>query len=902
MKMAEREKLFISMATFLPRKVVAAKIFKEGPKPVETFNTTLLFADISGFTAMSEKLARLGKEGAEEVNKIINDFFGPLIKIVYKWQGDIYRFGGDAFLAFFPEETEIQSSSERAINAGVEIAKFVRDHSVTKTKVGTFKIKVHIGLTKGTVYFQDLKNNFFLGGRIVNQLMAMIDFAGPGEIVVSSEIKNELRDVIFKPKAHLWKYIGMKKKSVEPQIEIKKLSPDVVKKNFAVLENYIPDWLLKRIELKPFFDHKDGEHRKIAVVFLHFSGIPYDENPRKAQELLMHFYSIVDATIKKYDGWINAIDIYKDSERILAVFGFPKAYEDDEKRAVLFTYEILNHPELKKLNLRAGINSGSIFAAPVGNELRREYTTLGDAVNLSARLGAKAENRTIVVSEPIFNKTFALFDYESLGEKEFKGKKKKIPVYKLTKKKEIEKKALTRWISESERIVGRDRELAKIKDLVELCTRNKGQILAITGEPGIGKSRLTQELIKLSEKAGFQVLKGNCISYGSAFSYHPWVDILTEFFGILPADSVKIRAEKIKRTSIGVDKKLIDWLPVIGELMGVPFPETSLTKYLDAKIKKQRVLDIIFDFIKFITRSKPVNIIIEDLHWADSASMELVNYIGRNIENKPILLTLVYRPLKKKEEFMEKNWTTEIVLKELSKEDSIELVKNLLGMKDIPDDLKKAIVEKSQGNPFYIEELVKSMIEQGYVVEEKGAWRFKGDIKRLQLPDTVEALILSRIDRLDLQDRDVLQVASILGREFDEFLLNGIYPQSQILKKSLHNLGRLDLIKEEKGEKQARYFFKHILTREVAYGTLSFARKQELHRQVGTFIETELKDRKEEFLGLLSYHFYAGGDYDKSLLYSVEAGEKAKKVYANEEAIEFFTRAIESYEKLEGKI
>lgn len=900
-----KEKIFNSMASFLPRKIVVSKISEEKFKFSESFIATLLFADISGFTTMSEKLARLGKEGAEEVNKIINAFFDPLIKIVYKWQGDIYRFGGDAFLAFFPDQSNTQNSNENAMNASIEILKFIKTHTRTRTKVGVFKIQIHIGLIKGKIYFQDLGNNFFLGGKVVNNLMEMIDLAGPGEIIVSSEVRTGLNHIIFELKQGVWKYLGMRKKPLTSPIEISKLSDHLKRVKTSVLINYIPDWLLKRIELKPHFDHKDGEHRKIAIVFLHFTGIPYDKSPQKAAKMLDNFYKIVNQTAEKYDGWINAIDIYKDSERILAVFGFPKAYEDDEKRAMLFTYEILNHPGLKKFNLRAGINSGSIFAAPVGNEQRREYATLGDAVNLAARLGAKAENQTVVVSESIFNKTFSLFNYKFLGEKEYKGKKRKIKTYKLTEKKQSEKKALTRWLSESEKIVGREKELTKIENIIKTCKTKKGQILEITGEPGIGKSRLVQELIKLTRKEKYQIFIGDCISYGSAFSYHPWVEILEQFFGVLPEDSVKIRKTKMEDKCRSIDKKLVDWLPVIGEIMGVPFPETSLTKYLDAKIKKQRVFDILFDFIKYTAKSKPVNVIIEDLHWVDTVSMEIVNYIGRNIEDKPILLTLVYRPLKKKEEFMDKQWTTELMLKELSKDDSLELVKNLLNIKDIPEDLKKVIITKSQGNPFYIEELVKSLIEQGYVVEERGTWKFKGNIKSLQLPDTVEAVILSRIDRLDLQERDVLQVASVLGREFDGFLLEGIYSEQQKLKKALNNLGHLDLIKQEKGDGQLRYIFKHILTQEVAYGTLSFARKQELHRQTGVFIETVLKNRKEEFSGLLSYHFFAGGDYDKSLLYSVEAGEKAKKVYANEEAIEFFTRAIESYERLDketGKV
>ncbi len=896
-----KENTAIAIASFLPKRLVLAKIFDEQYKINEKFNSALLFADISGFTSMSEKLARLGKEGSEEVNKIINRFFDPLIKIVYKWNGDIYRFGGDAFLAFFPEKNNGFSASECAIYAAQEIRGFVKKHSQTDTKVGKFRIKVHIGLAKGNVYLQDLENNFFLGGSVINNLMSMIDLAGPGEIVVSPEIKDELDNIIFKQKEVVWQYVMTKKKVNAPK-HISGMPMDKIEKKVSELENYIPQWLLKRIEIKPSFDHKDGEHRKIAVVFLHFAGIDYDKNSQKIAEKMAKFYKVVSSIVERYDGWINAIDIYKDSERLLVVFGFPFAYEDDEKRAVLFAYEVLNHSDLKGLNLRAGINSGSVFAAPVGNQLRREYATLGDAVNLSARLGAKAENRTIVVSEPIFNKTFALFDYEFIGEKEYKGKKKKVKTYKLLKKKQVEKKALNRWLSESEKIIGREKEIIEIKKSINLCSNGKGQILCITGEPGIGKSRLVQEVIRLSEKEGLHILKGHCISYGSAFSYHPWIDILNEFFNILPEDSVKIKKEKIKKQIAVVDKKLVDWLPVIGELLGVPFSETFLTKYLDPKLKKQRVFDITFDLLKFIAQKKPLIVIIEDLHWADTATIELINYIGRNIENKSILLGLVYRPLKRKEEFIEKEWTTIITLKELSKEASLELVSNLLNLKEIPEDLKNIIVNKSQGNPFYIEELIKSLIEQGYIVEEKGTWQFKRDIRILQLPDSVEAVILSRIDRLDFQDRDVLQIASVLGREIDEFLLKGIYPEHSVLKNSLANLERFDLIKQEKGRKQIKYFFKHILTQEVAYGTLSFARKIELHNRIGEFIEKELKERKEEFLGLLSYHFYQGENFDKSLLYSVEAGEKAKKVYANEEAIEFFTRAIDSYEKLESKL
>jgi class 3 adenylate cyclase len=731
--------------------------------------------------------------------------------------------------------------------------------------------------------------------------MRLIDQAEPGEIVVDRTAMSDLKDRIFKVRKGIGMYLGMKrgtqrKGALKTEPDKKQIPSGSAA--FDALRGYIPDWLAKRIELKPYIDHKEGEHRKIAIVFLHFGGLPYDKKPDSASRKIDKLYRVVRQTMERYDGWLNALDVYKDSERVLAVFGFPTAYEDDEKRAALFTYEIVTHSDLKDMVFRAGINAGSIFAAPVGSELRREYATLGDAVNLAARLAAKAAPGTIVVSESIFNKTYSLFDYESLGAREYKGKKHSITSYRLVQKKRVEKNILAKWLTESGKMIGRKKEVQTLEQRIAAAGRSRGQLLAISGEPGIGKSRMTQELVRLAGKAGFGIYKGDCVSYGGAFSYQPWVEIMTEIFDIQAADPIKARAEKIRRKTRAVDEKLADWLPLIGDLMGVAFPESALTKFLDPKIKKQRVFDIVFDFIKFESRKKPLALIIEDLHWADTASMELVNYIGRNIADKPVLLVMVHRPLKKKEEFMEKENYTSIALKELTRDDSLDLVRNLLGMKTLPDDFSDLIVEKSQGNPFYIEELVKSLIEQGNIAEGKGGWDFVGDAKKLQLPDTVEAVILSRIDRLDLQERDVLQVASVLGREFDGYLLDGIYSEIRALRKSLRNLERMDLIKEERSEKQIRYVFKHIMTQEVAYGTLSFARKSDLHRQTGVFIETKLSERKEEFLGMLSHHFFSGGDYEKSLYYSVMAGDKAKKVYANEEAIEFYTRGIESYERL----
>lgn len=908
MRSQDKQQVFASLIGFLPQKVLSTQFVDTRRRTYEILDAALLFADISGFTAMSEKLTALGREGSEEVTKIINGYFTPLIDIIVDWGGDIYRFGGDAIFSFFPQQ-RILPAGVRALYAARQALEYVRRNRAVRTRTRTFKIDMHIGITRGPVFFKDLKSDFFIGGDTAFHLMTLVDKASGGEIVVDAGVREEAESDRFrKIEKRIWKYLGTKSGHRMPSRPKKTIIGGAIpsrlmQEKLVALRAYVPPWLYQRLAMKPVFDQKDGEHRKVAVAFMHFSGIPYDKDPRQAAGYLERIHEALLTTINAYDGWLNKIDLYKDSARVLVVFGFPLAHEDCEQCAALFAHDIMDHPALKGVAVRIGLNAGFVFAVPVGSQLRREYTVMGDTVNLAARLAAKATCQTIVVSDSIFNNTYALFHYASRGKKEFKGKKTLVAIYEQGAKKQVNKKTLSRWLSESAQLVGRKKELQVFQAVITRVKKSFGQICGITGEAGMGKSRLAQEFLAMLELAKSQVLTGACVSYGRALSYHPWITLLNEFFGILPSDDPTMQKRKIQRVAQRVNKKLLDWLPIIGEVLGVSFPENKLTRFLDAKIRKQRFFDIVFDFIKYKAQRMPLCILLEDVHWADSVSMELINYIGRNIGERKILLLLVYRPLISKDEFKEKEYFSEIAVRELTQTETVQLAGSLLTIKSLPDAFRAIIIEKAQGNPFYVEEIVKSFIEQGLVFEDaKGKWQFSSELKTIRIPDTVEGVILSRIDRLEINDRDVLQTASVLGREFDEFILHGIYHDTVNLKRSLGNLKLLDLLSSEKQRGEVHYAFKHVLTQEVAYDTLSFAKKRELHRKAGNFIESTLKARKEEFLGLLSHHFYQGLDYDKALFYSVEAGEKAKKVYANEEAIEFFTRAIDSYEKLEGPI
>ncbi|MCD6578697.1 AAA family ATPase, partial [bacterium] len=873
-------------------------------KDYEIFPGTLFYIDISGFTSMSEKLAKIGKEGAEKLAGIINGYFDNFNDIISHYGGDIYRFGGDAIFGFYPDKKEYDSVMESLI-AAQKIMDYVDKNHTIEMGNDKFTIKMHIGLAYGNIFFQDLRSDYFLGGNLSYELMDIVDTSKAGEIMVNKEFKKLAKNAKFKKvndKIYkLMEITNMKLKKKSITIDLEKFPGDKLKKLEKSIQGYLPDWLYKRIQLNPVFNPKDGEHRKIAVLFIHFKGLDIDKNPELAKEIISNFYSNVDKLATKYDAYLNKMDIYKDSARMLIIFGFPYAHEDIYIRATSLAEELMRFSKILRLKIKIGINGGFAFGSPIGNDYRREYTVMGDAVNLAARFAAGAKENTIIVGESIYKKAQKVFDFELLGEKSYKGKSKKIKIYRPMKKKKVQRSVLSKWLSESEKFIGRKKEMEKVNNTIEKVLKKHGQLLGISGQAGLGKSRMTQEILKILKKKEFSIYEGDCLSYGTSLTYHPWIMVLNNYFELNPTDTIEEKELKLKEKIGKISKKLVPWLPIIGEIIGVPFEESDLTKSLDAKLRKQRFFDIILDILKFISKDQAHCIVLDDIHWSDSASMELLNYVARNISTTRILLILVFRPMADKE-FMEKKYYTQLNLKPFNKTDTMALVKNLLNIRSFPDELKNLIIQKTQGNPFYTEEIIKSIIEQGFIEKDKkGKWAFTGNVKKLNLPDSIEGVILSRIDRLEIKERDALQIASILGREFDFELLAGVYKHRKELVEIFDNLHSLDIVKKEKTKEITRYFFKHIFTQEVAYDTISFEKRRELHKKVGAYIERKSKKNLQDVLGLLSYHYYRAESYEKSLVFSVEAGDKAKKVYANEEAIEFYTRAIDSYEKLEGK-
>lgn len=867
----------------------------------------LLLADVTGFTVLSERLSRIGREGAEEVTGIINSYFAPLIKIVHNYGGDIIYFGGDAFSAGFETlEKEGSPSYLRALQAAHEMDEFVKNFTEIKTSAGSFPISLHLALHYGpTKIFsvgrpgKDLE--YFMAGKTTNYASQIEDLSSEAGLLISRELMEKaVGKITAEPyQEGVFKLVKVDQKAAHVD-EAAVIGADDLQgamEHLEAVRPYFSEWLTKRILDDPRAGGVIGEHRRVTMLFLNVWGVDFD-NDSQAIPKAQNYFSVLQEVVERYGGLLNKVDFSSQGHKVLILFGANIAHENDEERALLCGLEMLSHEEFQYggVKQRFGVNSGYVFAGTVGSAIRREFTVMGDEVNLAARLMASAGEQELLATAAIQRKNSGKFNFRSLGEREFKGKKHSISIYQVSRRERSGEDAFAKWMTESKAMVGRQKEKELLNAVIEKGISGQGQILSVVGEAGIGKSRLTRELIHNWAERGYSFFIGNCQSYGAAISYLPWADLLKSYLGIKESDTYEQKASRIHKMLEIIDQALKDWAPIIGEVVGVPMPETELTKSLDAKLRQQRLFDLMLDIFSWGAAQEPLLLIIEDLHWADGASLALLNYVARNIGDKPIVLCLVYRPIEAKHEFASKEYHNQMTLKELSREESLELVKTMLDIEGMPQELEQLILKKSQGNPFFVEEVVKSLIEQKVVDEKDGKWQVvASDMTRVDIPDTVQGVIMSRIDRLPTETREVLQISSVIGREFDRRVLQGIYPKKIEIGPHLSNLRNLDLVLTEQEDS---YYFKHIMTQEVAYDSLPFSRRRELHNNIGDHIEATNEDKIEDVLELLSHHYFRAQNWEPAFFYSVEAGDKAKKAYANQEALAHYDRALEVFDKM----
>jgi len=557
--------------------------------------------------------------------------------------------------------------------------------------------------------------------------------------------------------------------------------------------------------------------------------------------------------------------------------------------------------------VRVGVNTGLVVVGELGSDLRVAYTATGDAINLAARMETAAEPGTILITEATHKPIAPLFETESLGRIEVKGKAEPVAVYRVLAAKDVAGRV--RGIAGLESpLVGREAELAVLQEALGRLQAGVGGILTVVGEAGIGKSRLVAEARAPSEaihESPVHWVEGRCLSYGSSIAYLLWLDVLRSLLGVTVEDSpeaIRVALHDRVESLCGEGSERV--CPYLARLMSLPLENDLASKLdeMDGQILKTNTFRAIETLIDCAANKRPLVLVCEDLHWADPTSIEVLERLLALTDRASVLLICLFRPLKEHgswriRETVARDYEhrhTDIWLKPLSASDSAVLVGNLLQVEQLVPRLKEHILEVAEGNPFYVEEVLRALIDQNAIARDDatGRWTATRQVATIPIPETLQGVLMARIDRLQEDTKRVLQMAAVIGRIFLYRVLAAIAEEERRLDQQLCTLQYQEMIRERARTPELEYIFKHELTREAAYNSLLKRDRRTFHRQVAEALERLFPERIQEQLGMLAHHWERAQDTRKATEYLLRAGDQARIAYAHQEAVDFYQRAL----------
>ena len=667
-----------------------------------------------------------------------------------------------------------------------------------------------------------------------------------------------------------------------------------------------PPYLTKKILSKRSV--LEGERRRVTVLFSDASGftsISEKLNEEQVYYLMQDFLDLMVNAVYRYEGTVTQFL----GDGIMALFGAPIAQEDSGRRAVSaaltmqdsinkYSLEVKERYEIE-CRFRVGLNTGPVVVGRISDDLDMEYTALGETVNLAARMQQVAEPGSIYISENTYRLVKDQFDFEPLGTLRLKGKKDPVAVYK-----PIGERPQPTHLNVSDDqgltpFVGRDKELGVLRGHLDQALAGQGQVVLISGEAGIGKSRLLMEFHRLIHDEDIGWFEGRCISLAKNIPYWPVIDLLKHFFGVEEEDSEDTIIKRIDERTNGWTPSFQTTIPFLKYLFNVDPGNPKIIK-MDARERRAGIFNGLRALILHESDRKPLVLVVEDLHWIDEQSELALSALLELVASRRVLLIFNYRP-GYEHSLGERTYFHRLSLIHFKPEERKAMVERTLQVSNLPEKLLKLIIGKAEGNPFFIEEVTKSLLESEVIHKTNDTYSINQDIEEAQIPDTIQEVILSRIDRLAKKAKEALQLASVIGREFTARLLNRLSDFEGKLEEALDELKLLELIYQKDFFPELSYMFKHALTHDVAYFTILERRRKELHRIIGVAIEELYTDRLFDQYELLAHHFLEGENWIKALDYLIKAGQKAASGFANQDALDYYSRAILACEKLGKK-
>jgi class 3 adenylate cyclase/tetratricopeptide (TPR) repeat protein len=646
----------------------------------------------------------------------------------------------------------------------------------------------------------------------------------------------------------------------------------------------------------------EGEHKQVTVLFCDLTNstaMAECIGPENMHTLFNRFFALALADVHRYEGTINQFL----GDGFMALFGAPIAYEDHARRAMLAALALQrtlhdHHAELGapygvECLCRMGLNSGLVVVGSIGDNLRMDYSAIGDTTHLASRMQHLAQPGAVVISETTHRLVEGLFETRDLGAHQVKGHTEPVQVFEVLRARGrrtglavAAERGLTPY-------VGRNRELGTLLDLFQQVKAGQGQVVSITGEACMGKSRLVLEFHRALSEAEDAVtwLEGQCLSFGQAIPFLPVVDQLRENFGIEETDG---EPEIIAKVEMGMRRmgELEAHIAAIRYLLAVnPGDEALMT--MEAAARRKHLFDAVLALSLRGAQRRPLVLVYEDLHWIDSSTETFLSTLMDAVAGVPLLLLMTYR-VGYTPPFSSRSFHTTLTLQSLSDADTVAMASRILGMEHFPEELKAVLLEKADGVPLFVEEVVKTLLDVGALRRENGSYRVVQGLAEVHVPDTVQGIIMARLDRLGEAGKRTVQLASVIGRQFLVRLLECIADLTGPLEGLLTELQTLELIYRQGLLPEPTYVFKHAMIQDVAYNSLLLRQRRALHRAVGAAIEELYPERLAEHYEELAHHFTQGEVWAKAVEYSTLAGDRAADAFANAEAQAHYTRALQA--------
>ncbi|MEY2487946.1 MAG: hypothetical protein QOH39_3594 [Verrucomicrobiota bacterium] len=684
------------------------------------------------------------------------------------------------------------------------------------------------------------------------------------------------------------------------------LGDSVVEPALAALRQQLAELNAPRVALEP------AEERKlVTIVFVDVSGFTALAEKLDAEEVrnvINACFECLVPIVQKYGGTVDKFI----GDEIMALFGAPVAHENDPERALRSALEMMeaislfNREHGTGLDLHIGVNTGPVVTGAIGSQNRRDYSVMGDAVNLASRLEDASANGEVYVGPNTYRHTATIFDFEALPPLQLKGKSQPVKVYRLVGLAASPK--ASRGIEGLQaRLVGRSREMAQMEEAFRLSREGQGSVVMIVGDAGLGKSRLVAEALRIFA-ADICVAEGRALSHTTAMNYRVARNILRALLGVEESSS-SARLATALRSSIEttLPKSAIETYPYLARLLDLPLQENmeERVKFLTSEALQGRILQAFHDYVDARARREQLILFWEDLHWCDPSSLRVLETLLTLTAKTPLLILLAYRSgeeaivrLQEQTGALGAEKVYVINLVPLTRDESGSLVNDLLKLDRLPVKMSELILNRAEGNPFFVEELIRSLLDTGVLVRDGGRVVAKRDIESVDVPETLQGVLAARIDRLRQETKHTLQSAAVIGRIFQHNVLARIHDSNPTsnrqLTDSLGELQKREFIQSraQNQSEESEYTFKHAITQDVAYQTLLRAKRRELHKLVAEALEALFPERLTELSPTLGYHFERAEAHEKALHYLEEAGKHAQATFANTEAIAFYRSAL----------